>query len=97
MLVHQKTMFDRSSLFLYNIIFCLKTLEKRYEKFNFCIDYNGSQKHEGFPVMECPKNSNQFKPYPILKMWSIFCICCTYSNVLQTSFDHVCKHCKGAV
>ena len=54
MLVYQKTMFDH-----YYCIksFChLKTLEKRFEKINFCTcitDYS-PQRHEGFIVFKIP-------------------------------------------
>ena len=52
MLVHQKTMFDHCYCIK---SFCqFKTLEKCFKKFNFCITYNGKQKHEGFVGLRHP-------------------------------------------
>ena len=61
MLVHQKIMFDH-----YHCMksFChLKTLDKRFEKFNFYY-YNDAQKHEGFVGFE--KACSRAKTYVIL-------------------------------
>ena len=62
MLVYQKTMFDH-----FNCIksFChLKTLEKRFEKFTFCISIMARKSMKGFVGFE--KAGSRAKTYVIL-------------------------------
>ena len=78
MLVYQKTMFDR-----YNYIKSfghLKTLQKRFEKFNFYY-YNGAQKHDGFVGFE--KACSRAKTYVILT--SLKLLSFLYTLLLMTS------------
>ena len=57
MLVYQKAMFDR----YYCMSFCpLNSLLKCFEKFNFCIIYNGAQKPKGYVGFKKPCSTAGF-------------------------------------